>query len=271
MTRKAFSRLLAAAGTVAALVVALTSLVGAGSAQGSAAQANYAPTNSSPPTISGTPQVGQTLTANPGSWNSDTTPTFSYQWERCDANGAGCAAVAGATAQTYSVQSADVGGTIRVAVTATAPSGATAATSAQTAVVTQPGPAGAIKLANGKTSIPATSVTLPNRLIVDGIRSTPRAITSRAPVVVRFHVSDTRGFVVRDALVYALGLPYGWTTSGVEVRSGQDGWAAVTIVPTRRMPLGRGHALVMFVRARVEGQSLLTGSSVRRLVQVTIR
>jgi hypothetical protein len=31
------------------------------------------------------------------------------------------------------------------------------------------------------------------------------------------------------------------------------------------------NALVMFVRARVEGQSLLAGSSSRRLVQVGIR
>ena len=42
----------------------------------------------------------------------------------------------------------------------------------------------------------------------------------------------------------------------------------MTINPTVNMPLA-STALVMFVRARVEGQSLLTGSSTRRLVQVT--
>src|ERR1051326_8282391 len=224
MTRKALPRLLAAAGTVAALAVALTSLVGAGSARGSAAQANYAPTNTSPPTISGTPQVGQTLTASPGSWNSDSTPTFTYQWERCDANGNGCAAVAGSTSQTYSVQSTDVGGTIRVSVTATSPSGASSAVSAQTAAVTQAGPQGAVKLQNGKTSIPASSVSLPNRLVIDGIRSTPRVIHSRGPVIVQFHVSDTRGFVVRDALVYVLGLPYGWTRASGAVSGAPARW-----------------------------------------------
>jgi hypothetical protein len=57
----------------------------------------------------------------------------------------------------------------------------------------------------------------------------------------------------------------------VEVSTDQTGWATLTIVPTRNMPLGRRNALVMFVRARVEGQALLAGSSTRRLVQTLIR
>ena len=84
-------------------------------------------------------------------------------------------------------------------------------------------------------------------------------------------MSDTRGYVVRDTLVKVTGLPYSWAQSRGEVRTGQDGWATVTIVPTRNLPLGKRAALVMFVRARVEGQSLLAGSSSRRLVQITVR
>jgi hypothetical protein len=42
------------------------------------------------------------------------------------------------------------------------------------------------------------------------------------------------------------------------------------MTPTRNLPLRRGSALVVFVRARVEGQSLLAGSSTRRLVQVIV-
>jgi len=271
MTRKALPRLLAAAVTVAAIVAALSAVAGTGFAQTTAAQATYAPTNSAPPTIGGTPETGQTLTASPGTWNADTTPTYTYQWQRCDATGANCAAISGATAQTYTLQSADEGKTLRAVVTASNSSGSGSATSAQTAVVSQPGPQGAIKLSNGQTSVPASSVGLPVRLIIDGVKFTPSRLTSRSAFVGRFHVSDTRGYVVRDVLVKVTGLPYAWAQSRAEVRTDQTGWATLTVVPTRNLPLGRHSALVMFVRARVEGQSLLAGSSSRRLVQVTVR
>jgi hypothetical protein len=92
------------------------------------------PANVAAPTITGTAQVGQTLTASPGQWtNSPTAST--YQWQHCDAGGSACAAIAGATASTYVVQPGDVGGTIRVTVTATGTVGSGSATSIQTAVV----------------------------------------------------------------------------------------------------------------------------------------
>lgn len=240
-------------------------------APGGAAARNATPANTAPPTISGTPQVGQTLTASPGTWNSSTTPTYAYQWQRCDSAGNNCASISGASSQTYVVQNADVNSTLRVVVTATNSSGSSSATSAQTAVVSQPGPAGAIKTASGATSIPASSVTLPERLIINGVKFTPGVLSSRNAFTARFHVVDTRGYLVRDAIVKVTGLPYAWASSGGEVRTGMDGWATMTISPTRNMPVSPGHALVMFVRARVEGQSLLAGSSTRRLVQVTIR
>lgn len=272
MTRKVLPRLLGAAATLAALVAALTAFAGSGTAaQSSAAAANYAPQSSAAPTISGSPQVDQTLTANNGSWTSQTTPAFSYQWQRCDAQGNACAAIPGATGQTYKVTTADIGKTLRVTVTARNNDGATAATSGQTAVVQQTGPQGAIKLPNGQTSIPASSVTLPERLVIDNLRFNPPRLMSRAAFTAQFHVSDTRGFVVRDALVLVTGLPYSWAQNGAEVRTDQSGWATLTIVPTRNLPLGRGAYLVMFVRARVEGQPILAGASTRRLVQVSVR
>ena len=270
MTRKTLPRLFGAAGALVLLVVALTAIAGTGLAAGSAAQANYAPQNSAAPTISGTPQVGQTLTAGPGTWNSDTTPTYTYQWQRCDTAGNNCAAITGANAQTYTVQAADVDKTLRVVVTAKNPTGSTSATSSQTAVVSQPGPAGAIKTTQGATSIPASSVSLPERLIINGVKYNPSVLTTRNAFTMRVHVVDTRGYLVRDALVKVTALPYAWAKSPTEVRTGLDGWATMTIVPTRNMPLSRS-ALVMFVRARIEGQSLLAGSSTRRLVQVGIR
>ena len=94
-----------------------------------------APIAVTPPTITGTAQQGQTLTATPGTWTA-ADATFTYQWEKCDAAGANCVAVAGATAQTYLVAPTDVGATFVVVVTAANRFGAPTGTSTATPVVT---------------------------------------------------------------------------------------------------------------------------------------
>ena len=94
------------------------------------------PTNLSPPTIAGTPQVGQTLTAQgAGTWTGNPS-SFAFRWQRCDAAGGACADITGATGATYAVTGADVGSTIRVAVTARNAAGEATAVSAPTTVVT---------------------------------------------------------------------------------------------------------------------------------------
>jgi hypothetical protein len=95
----------------------------------------FTPANVAVPAITGTPQQGQTLTASPGTWSVDDA-AFTYQWQHCDAAGANCADVAGATQPTYAVTSADVGFTLRVNVVATNRFGAKGASSAQTTAVT---------------------------------------------------------------------------------------------------------------------------------------
>ena len=92
------------------------------------------PANTSPPTISGTAQVGQTLTATNGTW-SNAPASFAYQWLRCNGGGNSCASVANGTQQTYTLVGADAGNTMRVRVTATNADGSNSAQSAQTAVV----------------------------------------------------------------------------------------------------------------------------------------
>lgn len=101
------------------------------------------PVNTAPPTVSGTAQDGQTLTANPGTWSSQPAASYSYQWTRCDSTGASCSSISGATAQTYALTSSDVGSTIRISVTATNPSGSTVASSDPTQVVAGIAPANA--------------------------------------------------------------------------------------------------------------------------------
>jgi hypothetical protein len=83
-------------------------------------------------------------------------------------------------------------------------------------------------------------------------------------------VTDTRGFVVRGALVYMLGLPYGRIANVPEQETGTDGWITFQVQPTAQLPLVNGGALVVFVRARKPGESLLAGVSTRRLVQVRL-
>ena len=88
------------------------------------------------PAITGTASRGSVLTASTGTWTGFPSPTFAFQWRQCDSGGANCADIAGATASTYTVTSADVGATLKVVVTATNRFGSAPATSAQTAVVT---------------------------------------------------------------------------------------------------------------------------------------
>jgi hypothetical protein len=65
------------------------------------------------PVASGTPTVGQTLSCSSGSWTGIGTLTYAYKWLR---NGA---AIASASANTYTVQTADQGAGLACVVTAT--------------------------------------------------------------------------------------------------------------------------------------------------------
>jgi hypothetical protein len=220
------------------------------------------PANAAKPSISGDPREGSTLTVSNGTWTGTQPISFTYQWTRCDQAGAACAAVAGATGTSYNPTSADVSHTLRVRLTAKNSRGTSAVDTDPTALVA---PA-----RSGGAAVSVTQVSLPNRLIVDNVRFTPNPITSRNAVTARFHVSDSRGFAIQGALVYALGLPYGWVRNSTEVATDASGWATVTMQPTSAMPLKRG-ALVVFVRARKPGENLLAGVSTRRLVQASIR
>src|SRR5205807_2083022 len=76
-----------------------------------------ATSNTSPPTITGTAQQGQTLTEAHGSWTNKPT-SYTYQWQRCNSEGTSCVAISGATNQTYVLVAEDVGHTLRVQETA---------------------------------------------------------------------------------------------------------------------------------------------------------
>ena len=97
----------------------LTCLVTATNTQGSASEGasnslvvGTIPNNTVAPTVSpsGTQSTGTLITANVGTWAGTATIVYEYKWTR---NGV---AISGATASTYTIQSADDGTTIRVEV-----------------------------------------------------------------------------------------------------------------------------------------------------------
>jgi uncharacterized protein YukE len=173
------------------------------------AAANLAPVNTVPPAISGTPSNGQTLTVANGTWTGAAPIAYGYAWQLCDATGNACVPIAGATASTYVLASTAVGKTLRAVVTGTNPNGTQSATTVPTAVIDNATPTTLIKLPTGKTSVDASEVKGSARLILSGFKvQQTQPLHTRAPFRVTFTVTDTRGYVVRNALVYVIGLPY---------------------------------------------------------------
>jgi hypothetical protein len=264
-------RLAAAMGVGAALLVPTALMeTGVGSAASdSAAAAQYAPSNTTPPTISGTTTEGQTLTASAGAWSSTTATSYTYQWQRCDSKGANCANHPGSTGTQYTLVHEDVGNTVRVVVTAKNADGSTNATSAASGVIAAGGPAGAVKEPNGRTSVPVSSLALPDRLTIDQVQFAPSVVRSLTTITGKFHVTNSKGYDVSNALVYAIGLPYSRVTQAAEVRTDQTGWATIQVQPAKFFP-HKGY-VEFFVRARSDKDTdLLAGISTRRLVQLTI-
>jgi trimeric autotransporter adhesin len=71
-----------------------------------------APANTALPSISGTPQVGETLNCDTGTWSGATPQTYSYEWLQDNAP------IGGETSSDYQVRQADIGHSIRCRVTA---------------------------------------------------------------------------------------------------------------------------------------------------------
>src|SRR5262245_16320842 len=137
-----------------AALIALVVLLAGGAAQGAPTSA---PANTSPPTISGPEQAGETLTASSGAWSGSTPMTFAYRWQRCDKNGNSCGNISGATNQTYAAQKNDVGRRLRVSATASNSDGTANAVSSPTGVIANglapentaaPGVSGTVKAGN---------------------------------------------------------------------------------------------------------------------------
>ena len=127
------------------------------------------PVNASLPLVSGTALVGSVITVHPGSWIGRQPIGFSYAWLRCNSAGGECLGIGGATGRSYRLTSADVNHKMRVSVTARNAITSVTVLSSESAVVSVPLPAGAIRLPTGEISIPASSVPSDQRLIVSRV------------------------------------------------------------------------------------------------------
>lgn len=254
-------------GLVSILVV-LAAVAGRAEIADSAPQA--APRNDAPPTVSGTPESGQTLTASTGRWTGTGPIVYAYSWRRCDSNGGSCSAIGGGNERTYVLKQPDVGNTLRVRVTARNSDGSTNSTSVPTAVIrpaAAPAPAGC----NGNAPIPIASVALPDRLNIDGQSLSPTiVIRSTQSITLRLRVT-CKGKPVQGALVLADAVPFNQFTTPAEQPTGADGFATITMSRDRGFPAARSQQLlVIFARARKAGEDLLGGVSSRRLVSFPV-
>lgn len=89
------------------------------------------PVNLTRPTISGTPAVGQQLTASPGTWANGPV-RYRFHWDRCQQN---CTEIPGASTPTYVPTTADAHSGLRVRVYATSANGSDVAASDLTSEV----------------------------------------------------------------------------------------------------------------------------------------
>ena len=111
------------------------------------------PSLSVAPAVTGTIEQGAQLTGSNGTWSGAGTIAYAYNWYRCDASGAHCLSIHGATGPTYTEVAADVGHTLGFAVHATDGSGTGAAYAALV------GPVAAVRAALVSTAQPAITGT----------------------------------------------------------------------------------------------------------------
>lgn len=217
------------------------------------------PGSKTAPTISGTAEVGLTLTATRGTWTQNPT-SFHFAWVRCDATGAACVGIGGATAKIYTPTVADIGHTLRVSVTARNSSGSTTASSAATAVVPPSG------CPPGSGAIPIAQLTPPARLSIANV-SIKRSVTrSTQSIQLRLTITACGPRPVQGASVFATAVPYNQFAVG-QGTTGADGTVVLTESRRSGFPASRNQRLLaVFVRAWKQGEPVTGGVSSSRVV-----
>jgi hypothetical protein len=263
------------------VLAVLAALVVVGVAIGATSRGAVAPTNETQPTISGNAVVGSKLTANPGTWNGSSPITFQYQWLICGAKGEACSNIGGETDKTFTVRSGDEGNTIRVKVIAGNRDGSSNAQSDATAAVKASGtttgtttttPTPSTGCPPGKGTISIKDMSLPARLLIDSFGSRPSTLgRSTQEFDIRVHVTNTCGQTVSGAVVYVTATPYNQFDIPPEAPTNNQGDATLRMTRLSGYPVSnKQQLLALFIRARKDGEDLLAGVSVRRLVSIPV-
>jgi len=108
------------------------------------------------PSFTGDPREGATLVALPGSWAELPGATFTYQWRRCNAQGATCSDIPGATEPRYKLGTLDVDTRLRVVVTGTTPTATASAFSDTSGLITPVPATGPLALVTKLTVTPSS-------------------------------------------------------------------------------------------------------------------
>jgi Bacterial Ig-like domain (group 3) len=237
------------------------------------------PTNSTPPTITGTPQQGQVLTVTPGVWINSPT-SFTEQWRGCA--GLICTPIPGQTGTSYTVGPGDVGHTIEVVETAfnaAAPLGlaatsgptGTASTTSTTSVVafTQNGPTTnqavtliATVTSNSPNANPHGSLSFFNGLgAIPGCAGMP-VNGSQTTITVACQASFAAGTAQVSAAYVAdpTSLVNGSSSSATPLGVGKGGTSVLLAVTPKVAPGGRATYLATLVPASNAGPRLPGGS-----------
>jgi len=163
------------------------------------------PVNTVAPAVSGTAQVGQTLSTTNGTWSGSPT-SYGYQWQRDNSGGGVYSNIGGATSSSYTLVSADLGCNVRCVVTATNAAGSTSANSNAVGPV-----AAAPASTPSQPSLPAlidTQLRFTAVLLRDGAE--PLTLT-RSATMLRYSTIANGGFGSCD--LELPGKPEEWTSS----------------------------------------------------------
>jgi hypothetical protein len=233
-------------------------------ASGTVPKAANAPADVAPPTVSGSAVVGEKLTAATGSWDGTKPIQFTIKWQACNADVTSCTGN-GSSGPNYTVAKSDVGKRLRVKVLAKNNAGQSSAVSDTTAVVAESGGGGG----GGGNAVPVSDVgPAGERLVVDRVVFNPNPVTSRnVPINVKITVKDTKGRLVKGALVFIRSTPIVSSTP-TDAPTGNDGTVSYSIQPRSDFPIKNGYSVQFFVKAYRSGDPTLAGIAGTRLVQV---